>query len=158
MFGGLGIRIYEPAKTVLRALELIDPLRRCGRYLHVPRYIRYHEFVFSVTNTKFGISYCVFQESFIADQYNIRRFLDRVGESEEICFIDLGRNHGFVFYYMMYYIMKARIRISTINYYGIDPSPLKFVCAANPCFARLRAAVTIPSRRPVLHRWFVNRA
>jgi len=94
MFGGLGMRIDELAKTALRALGLIDPLRRYCRYLYIPQYIWYHRFVFRIRDTKFDISYCVFRESFISDQYDIRGFLDRVGESEEICFIDLGRNHG----------------------------------------------------------------
>jgi len=34
---------------------------------------------------------------------------------------------SFVFYYTMYYLMKNNFRFSSIKYYGIDPSPLKFV-------------------------------
>jgi hypothetical protein len=91
------------------------------------RYYWYHKWVFGVTNTKFDISYCVFLESFLNDQYNIRKFLKSICNSNELFFLDIGRNHGFVFYYMMFHIMKTKFPVSIINYYGIDPSPLKFV-------------------------------
>lgn len=93
----------------------------------LPRYLYYHKLLFRITNTKFDISFCVFRESFVADQYGIRRFLRALRASEDIFFLDLGRNHGFVFYYAMYEIMKSGFDVSTVRYFGIDPSPLKFV-------------------------------
>jgi hypothetical protein len=90
-------------------------------------YYWYHKLVFGITNTKFDISYTVFRESFLADQYNIRSFLDRIGSANRILFLDIGRNHGFVFYYAMFHIMKIRFPVAVIDYYGIDPAPLKFV-------------------------------
>ncbi len=97
------------------------------KYRYLPHYFWYHKAVFGVTHTKFDISFCVFLESFVNDQYGIRDFLDKRQSINELCFIDIGRNHGFVFYYMMYHIMKRDLPVKTINYYGIDPSPLKFI-------------------------------
>lgn len=99
-------------------------LRSCSNRL---KYLWYHKHVFRITNTKFDISYCVFCESFLNDQYGIRKFLDEIGSCDELFFLDVGRNHGLVFYYTVYYIVKKGMRVRTINYYGIDPSPLKFV-------------------------------
>jgi hypothetical protein len=96
------------------------------KYRYLPAYFWYHKMLFGINNTKFDISFCVFLESFIRDQYGIRSFIDKLKSSQELTFVDLGRNHGFVFYYMMYYIMKKQFRIKKINYYGVDPSPLKF--------------------------------
>jgi hypothetical protein len=87
----------------------------------------FHRHVFGITNTKFDISFRVFCQSFVNDQYNIRNFIDNVGSAEELFFLDIGRNHGFVFYYAMYHIMKTNFPVSVIHYCGIDPSPLKFV-------------------------------
>ena len=87
----------------------------------------FHRHVFGITNTKFDISFRVFCQSFVNDQYNIRNFIDNVGSAEELFFLDIGRNHGLVFYYAMYHIMKTNFPVSVIHYYGIDPSPLKFV-------------------------------
>jgi hypothetical protein len=101
--------------------------RRLRYYADIPSYCWYHKHVFNVTNTKFDISYCVFRESFVHDQYGIRRFLDQIGPCRRLFFLDIGRNHGFVFYYTMYHIMKTQKAVSVIDYYGIDPSPLKFV-------------------------------
>ena len=98
-----------------------------SRLFGLAKYFWYHKVVFGITNTKFDISYCVFRESFLNDQYKIRKFLESVGEAKELFFLDIGRNHGFVFYYMMYYVMKINFSVSVINYYGVDPSPLKFV-------------------------------
>jgi hypothetical protein len=109
------------------ALRLASPIRKIREYLNVCRFYWYHKYVFGVTNTKFDITYTVFRESFLGDHYNIRRFLDNIGSSDEICFIDIGRNHGFVFYYTMYHIMRTQFPVSIINYYGIEPAPLKFV-------------------------------
>lgn len=117
-------------KTILRRLGLIEFARNVKRGVNIWRVAQfywYHKFVFGITNTKFDISYCVFRESFLEDQYNIRKFLDELGQCKELLFLDIGRNHGLVFYYTMYYLMKRNIRIPVINYYGIDPSPLKFV-------------------------------
>ena len=86
----------------------------------------FHKHVFGITNTKFDISFRVFCQSFVNDQYNIRNFIDAVGSAKELFFLDIGRNHGFVFYYAMYHIMKTNFPVSVIHYYGIDPSPLKF--------------------------------
>jgi len=91
------------------------------------KYYWYHKCVFGITNTKFDISYCVFRESFLRDQYNIKAFIDRIGSSRRIFFLDIGRNHGFVFYYAMYHVMKTGFQVSSVDYCGIDPSPLKFV-------------------------------
>jgi hypothetical protein len=96
------------------------------KYRYLPLYFWYHKVVFRIDNTKFDISFCVFLESFINDQYGIREFIDKMKSSDELTFVDLGRNHGFVFYYMMYYLMKKDFPVKKINYYGIDPSPLKF--------------------------------
>jgi len=87
----------------------------------------FHRHVFGITNTKFDISFRVFSQSFVNDQYYIRNFIDNVGSAEELFFLDIGRNHGFVFYYAMYHIMKTNFPVSVVHYYGIDPSPLKFV-------------------------------
>lgn len=87
----------------------------------------FHRHVFGITNTKFDISFCVFCQSFVNDHYNIRNFIDSVGSAKELFFLDIGRNHGFVFYYTMYHIMKTNFPVPVIHYYGIDPSPLKFV-------------------------------
>ena len=107
---------------------------RCRRYKQVfkelPRRLRFywfHKHVFGITNTKFDISFRVFCQSFVNDQYNIRNFIDAVRSAKELFFLDIGRNHGFVFYYAMYHIMKTNFPVSVIHYYGIDPSPLKFV-------------------------------
>jgi len=97
------------------------------KYRYLPQYFWYHKAMFGVNNTKFDITFCVFRESFLKDQYGIRAFLDKLTAAPEITFVDLGRNHGLVFYYMMYYIMKRDFAVKTINYYGVDPSPLKFV-------------------------------
>jgi len=101
--------------------------RRLGKYRHLPKYWWFHELKFGITNTKFDISYCVFRESFIQDQYDIRRFLDATKQADTLFFLDIGRNHGFVFYYTMYHIMCSGFHTSVVNYVGIDPAPLKFV-------------------------------
>lgn len=102
-------------------------IRRFSQIPYVIRFYWYHKFLFGITNTKFDISYCVFRESFLEDQYDIRKFLDQLGSCKELLFLDIGRNHGFVFYYTILYLVKRNIQIPVINYYGIDPSPLKFV-------------------------------
>ena len=104
--------------------------RRIGHYWnyrYLPLYWWFHKYKFGVKNTKFDISWCVFLESFIQDQYDIRRFLDSIKQANNLFFIDIGRNHGFVFFYTMYHIMRSNFDTSTIKYIGIDPSPLKFV-------------------------------
>lgn len=101
--------------------------RRFKKRTDLLKYYWYHKRVFKITNTKFDISYCVFKESFLNDQYNIRHFLNEVKSAEKLFFMDIGRNHGFVFFYTMYHIMKSGFKVSEINYFGIDPSPLKFV-------------------------------
>jgi len=94
---------------------------------HLPGYLWHHKISFGITNTKYDISFCVYRESFVKDQYDIKRFLNTTKHAENLFFLDVGRNHGFVFYYTMYHIMKSNFPVSTINYIGIDPSPLKFV-------------------------------
>jgi hypothetical protein len=91
------------------------------------QYLWYHQLKFGITNIDFGNGHAVFKESFIEDQYNIRPFLNKVKSSKELFFFDIGRNHGLVFYYTMFNIMQLGFDVSTINYVGIDPSPLNFV-------------------------------
>ena len=105
-------------------------------------YLWYHKVVFGVTNTKFDISFCVFRESFLADQYRIREFIGKLDQASTLFFLDLGRNHGFVFYYMMHHIMRTNFPVKTIDYFGIDPSPLKFVYFNHFGFLR-KKAITI---------------
>lgn len=107
--------------------KLVRKIRNLSRYRYLPAYWWFHKHKFSITNTKFDISYCVFRESFIQDQYDIRRFLDAVKQADTLFFLDVGRNHGFVFYYMMYHVMRSGFNTSVVNYIGIDPSPLKLV-------------------------------
>ncbi len=102
-------------------------IRHVGYYRYLPLYWWYHKLRFGITNTKFDISWSVFRESFVLDQYDIRRFLDAARNADTLFFLDIGRNHGFVFYYAMYHIMRSGFRTSVINYVGIDPAPLKFV-------------------------------
>lgn len=116
-----------PAKPARPPLALQYHIGKLFKYRHLPHYLWYHKRVFGVSNTKFDITFCVFRESFLKDQYGIRDFLGRQKAAREITFVDLGRNHGLVFYYMMYHIMRSRFPVSVINYYGVDPSPLKFV-------------------------------
>ena len=100
------------------------------RLIHVKYLILfyfYHKCVFRITNTKFDISYCVFRESFLDDQYGIRKFLDRLNSPKKMLFLDIGRNHGLVFYYTMFYMIQHNSSVRVINYYGIEPAPLKFV-------------------------------
>jgi len=107
--------------------RLVRPLQQIREYFQVCQYYWYHKHVFSITNTKFDISYCVFRESFLRDIYGIRRFLNNIDSSDKLLFVDIGRNHGFVFYYTMYHIMRTKFPVSVVDYYGIEPSPLKFV-------------------------------
>jgi len=109
------------------ASKIIRRIRRLASYRRLPLYWWFHKCVFNITNTKFDISWCVFQESFLRDQYDIRKFLDSIKKADTVFFMDVGRNHGFIFYYTMYHIMRSRFKTSSITYIGIDPSPLKFV-------------------------------
>lgn len=118
------IAAAAPRRT---GLALRYRARRLLRFAQVPQYLWFHKAKFGIANTKFDITYCVFRESFLGDQYGIRAFLDQLKSSDEIFFLDIGRNHGLVFYYMMYHIMKTGFAVKRINYVGIDPSPLKFV-------------------------------
>ena len=81
---------------------------------------------FGITNTKFDISFCVFQESFLNDHYRFREFVDNVADLGHVSMIDLGRNHGLVLYYLLDHIGQ-RNDVSKLDYIGIDPAPLKFV-------------------------------
>ena len=118
-------------KSILRPLGVLRIAGNCRNLLTATggllQYCWYHKLVFGVTNTKFDISYCVFRESFLRDQYDIRKFIGKLGPCRELFFLDIGRNHGFVFYYLVYHLVQRGIRVPLINYYGIDPSPLKFV-------------------------------
>jgi len=91
------------------------------------KYYWYHKYIFNITNTKFDISYLVFCQSHLHDQYGIRQFLDEIGSAEKLLFVDIGRNHGLVFYYTLYHIMRVGFPVREIEYYGIEPAPLKFV-------------------------------
>ncbi|MEM7338953.1 MAG: hypothetical protein AAF467_09915 [Actinomycetota bacterium] len=61
------------------------------------------------------------------DQYRTREFIEGIDGKRSLLFLDVGRNHGLVFYYTMYRMMRARSSIREVTYIGIDPSPLKFV-------------------------------
>lgn len=89
-------------------------------------YLYYHKLVFGITNTKFDISFTVFRESFLGDQYRIKSFASNLKDKESLLFLDIGRNHGFVFYYFLHHLARQGIKIDKIQYIGIDPSPLKF--------------------------------
>ena len=102
-------------------------VRHVGYFRYLPLYWWFQKLKFGVTNTKFDISWSVFRSSFVQDQYNIRRFLDATKQADTLFFFDIGRNHGFVFYYTMYHILRSGFRTSVVNYVGIDPAPLKFV-------------------------------
>ena len=119
--------MYEAALKTMGQFRIGRKIRRLSELPYMIEFYLYRKFVFGITNTKFDISYCVFRESFLEDQYDIRKFIDRLAPCNELFFLDIGRNHGFVFYYMMFYLIKKNIRIPVINYYGVDPSPLKFV-------------------------------
>lgn len=114
------------AQSGRTGLDLRYNIGKLFKYRFLPHYLWYHKLVFGVTNTKFDITFCVFRESFLNDQYSIRNFLGKLNDIKTMTFVDLGRNHGFVFYYAMFYIMKNKTSPKVINYYGIDPSPLKF--------------------------------
>lgn len=101
-------------------------VRRIWCFRYIFHYFFYHKLIFKVTNTKFDISYCVFRESFLEDQYGIRYFL-RKPNKRSLKFIDLGRNHGFIFLYAVSFLVKNKLGWAHIEYLGIDPSPLKFV-------------------------------
>lgn len=101
-------------------------MHRLASYRYLPQYWWHHKVRFGVTNTKFDISWLVFSESFIKDQYDIRRFLDRAKHADTLFFLDIGRNHGFVFLYMMDYIKRSGFKAKVVNYVGVDPAPLKF--------------------------------
>lgn len=116
-----------PGKPPRAPLALQYRVGKLFKYRHLPHYLWYHKHVFGVNNTKFDITFCVFRESFLKDQYGIREFLGKLKAAPEITFVDLGRNHGLVFYYMLYHLMRTGFPVTVINYYGIDPSPLKFV-------------------------------
>ncbi len=114
----------RPGRT---GLDLRYNIGKLFKYRFLPHYLWYHKALFGINNTKFDITFCVFRESFLGDQYKIRKFLGELRNTKTLTFVDLGRNHGLVFYYAMYYAMKNKLPIKTINYYGVDPSPLKFV-------------------------------
>jgi hypothetical protein len=92
----------------------------------VPYYLYVHKIKFGITNTKFDISFCVFRESFLQDQYMIKKFCNDASLGDEIFFLDLGRNHGFVFLYFIHHLFLKNALPKRIRYVGIDPSPLKF--------------------------------
>ncbi len=87
----------------------------------------YQKLKFGITNTKLDISFAVFRESFLGDQYRIKNFAGNLDGADSLLFLDIGRNHGFVFYYFLHHLSQNNIRIDRIQYIGIDPSPLKFV-------------------------------
>jgi hypothetical protein len=110
-----------------RRRKLWRNLRKVRRIPILLQYLYYHKVLFGIENTRFNISFCVFKESFLGDQYGLRAFLEATGPIKRLTFLDLGRNHGFVFYYFLYFAKKMGASISEIDYVGIDPSPLKFV-------------------------------
>lgn len=106
---------------------LTDQTGRKARYLaDLPSYIYFHKFRFGITNTKNNITFTVFRESFLRDQYRIREFFDQAKPAGKVLFLDIGRNHGLVFFYLLDHIAQ-RSDVASIHYIGIDPSPLKFV-------------------------------
>jgi hypothetical protein len=90
------------------------------------QYLYFHKWVVGITNTKFDISFTVFRESFLDDQYGLRNFLKSIDGTSRVLFLDVGRNHGFVFFYFLFFMKKLGCSISRIDYIGIDPSPIKF--------------------------------
>ena len=95
-------------------------------------YIYYHKLVYRIDNTKFNISFTVFRESFLGDQYRIRKFSRQLDGAESLLFIDLGRNHGFVFFYFLHELARRGTSLKSVRYIGCDPSPLKFVYHPHP--------------------------
>lgn len=105
------------------ARKLARKPKRLPQYF---QYLYYHKILFGITNTKFDISFTVFRESFLDDQYGLREFARAVDGTDSLLFVDIGRNHGLVFYYFLYFLKKSGISIGRIDYVGIDPSPIKF--------------------------------
>ncbi len=95
-------------------------------------YLYHQKLRFGITNTKFDISFTVFRESFLNDQYRIKSFARHLDGTDSLLFLDVGRNHGFVFYYLLDHLAKTNIRIGRIQYIGIDPSPIKFAYYDRP--------------------------
>lgn len=89
-------------------------------------YLYYQKLKFGITNTKFDISFTVFRESFLNDQYRIKSFSGHLHGTGSLLFVDIGRNHGFVFFYFLEHMARMGTKIGRIHYIGIDPSPLKF--------------------------------
>lgn len=95
-------------------------------------YLYFQKLKFGITNTKFDISFTVFRESFLNDQYRIKSFSRHLDGADSLLFVDLGRNHGFVFFYLLEHMARMGIRVGRIQYIGIDPSPLKFAYFNRP--------------------------
>lgn len=95
-------------------------------------YLYYQKFTFGITNTKFDISFIVFRESFLNDNYRIKEFATTVSPAGSLPFIDVGRNHGLVFFYFLQHVKKQGLKFRKIDYIGLDPSPLKFVYDPTP--------------------------
>ena len=111
-------------------------LRRLGK---APRrawqlllFLWYHKLVFAISGTRFDISFTVFRESFLDDQYRIRRFVRGLGPVDSLLFLDIGRNHGFVLYYLVEELTRRGPPVGRIRYVGCDPAPLKFVYHPRP--------------------------
>jgi hypothetical protein len=104
----------------------LNKINRGAKYLATVKHLYHNRYRFGITNTKRDITLTVFMESYLRDQYRIREFFDKVGDAGTVRFIDIGRNHGLVFFYTLDHIARRR-DIAQIEYTGIDPSPLKFV-------------------------------
>lgn len=114
-------------------MTLLSKLSRLPERLpQLVSYLYHQKFRFGITNTKFDISFTVFRESFLNDQYRIKSFAHGLDGTDSLLFLDVGRNHGFVFFYFLHYLAENDIKIGRIQYIGIDPSPLKFAYYDTP--------------------------
>ena len=114
-------------------MTLISKLRKVP--VRAPQFLAYlyhQKLRLGITNTKFDISFTVFRESFLGDQYRLRSFARHLDGTDSLLFVDVGRNHGFVFYYFLDHLVRNNIRIGRIQYIGIDPSPIKFAYCETP--------------------------
>lgn len=119
--------MLRPQKKLTFLHFVYKVISRLYQYL---LYVWHHKLRLKVFNTKHDISFTVFRESFLDDQYKIRKFISSTDQNfSSLSFIDIGRNHGLVFLYFIDFLKNNIKHNLTINYVGIDPAPLKFVYA-----------------------------
>lgn len=97
----------------------------------LPSYLYHVRWRLGVRKTKYDITFCVFKESYVGDQYGIREFADKMRGQERLVMFDLGRNHGLVLLFLVDYLTRSGSTIRRIDYVGIEPSPLKFAYHKN---------------------------